>query len=123
MSVYRTIGPLVWSFQTEEALSHTEEPRLSPPPLEQPISPKVIVMKKDSSNGKVRVDHQYTISSSNKKVTVTTPASKKVPQPKIKPEVIKLEPEEAANILFLCDICKDVFVDLKQLKVSLISQE
>ena len=71
-------------------------------------------MKKDGTDGIVRVDHEYTLNGSNKKATVSTP--RKV-QPKV-PEVIKLEPSEAANILFLCDICKDVFVDLKQLKVG-----
>ena len=67
-------------------------------------------MKKDGTDGKVRVDHEYTLHGSNKKAQVSSLR-------KIDKE-IKEEPTGTANILFLCDICKDVFADLRQLKVG-----
>ena len=76
------------------------------------MAPKVIVMKKDLPTGKVRVDHQYTMQEGSKKVhppAASEGAAKKEPDKDRPPKT---------NILFLCDICKDVFKNLKLLKVS-----
>ena len=84
----------------------------SPPLL--PVKPRVIVMKKGGHDGKVQVDHEYTIHDRSKKSTAVV-TSAVVSSARTVVEPINAEP--TTNILFLCDVCKDVFANLKLLKV------
>ena len=65
-------------------------------------------MKREGPSGKVRVDHQYTIDDRRKKLPAEGSTKK----------ANEIKEEPTTNILFLCDICKDVFNNLKLLKVS-----
>lgn len=72
--------------------------------MKTPDKPKIIVLKRTSDGRSMEVDHEY-----------VTPV-KTEPQPAAP---LKKSPEDKENntsILFLCDVCKKVFTDIKELR-------
>lgn len=68
-----------------------------------PAKPKIIVLKRTPDGKSMEVDHQY-VTEVKKEPTPAAPAK-------------SLEDKETStNILFLCDICKKVFTDIKELR-------
>ena len=107
----------IFFYQVEDH-DHVSPANPGSPPL-LPVKPRVIVMKKGGHDGKVQVDHEYTIHDRSKKSTAVV-SSAVVSSARTVAEPVNAEP--TTNILFLCDVCKDVFANLKLLKVCINTQ-